>query len=89
MKNPFIAMALMAAVLQENARRSIKGYNQRGLTHRTCIPGKRNPAGTKIAKKFLKQTGHAWKDEIVHTGELTRLNKNRALERQGFMAIRP
>jgi len=48
----------------------------RGSAHR-----KRNPAGSKIARQFVKQSGLPWKGEVYHTGELTRVNRLRQIAR--------
>jgi hypothetical protein len=90
MKNPFIIAAMLAAAMsaavRENAIRSAPGYKpQAGSSSRSRVAGKRNPAGAKIARKWIKATGIAWKGELVHTGALTQLNKDRALKRLGFV----
>ena len=87
MKNPFIQMAVravaMAAAFRENAARSMPGYKA-AAKHRSRIPGKRNPAGSKLARRFAKHQGVEWKGEVVHTGAITKLNRNRMLSRLGF-----
>ena len=45
------------------------------------LRGRRRPAGSKIARKFIEHAGNEWKGEVVHTGELTQLNNERALQR--------
>lgn len=58
MKNPFVMMALMAAAMSaafsENAQRDagIKMPSFGG--HGSREPGKRNPAGTKMVRKFYR-----------------------------------
>ena len=48
---------------------------------RSRIPGKPHVAGSKIARRFTKHNGVAWKGEVFHGGELTVLNNVRALKR--------
>lgn len=90
MKNPFIQMAIIAAAMtaafRENAMRDAGqfGKGRGGNGHPGSKPGnsgKRNPAGSKIARKFIEHNGGKWKGETVHTGALTKLNNARAYKR--------
>ncbi len=51
-------------------------------TPRSRTPGKRNPAGSKVARQFAKHTGAEWKGEVFHGGELTKANNERAHDRR-------
>ena len=46
--------------------------------------GKRNPPGSKIARKLLEHRGFEWRGETFHGGELTAANHARARSRLGL-----
>lgn len=48
------------------------------------VHGKRNPAGSKLARKFVEHSGRAWKGEVISTALLTELNNERAVKRLGI-----
>ena len=60
MKNPFVAMAALAALMESAFRENIlrerfgEGVNQIPGRTRTRIPGRRNPAGAKIIRRFYR-----------------------------------
>lgn len=87
MKNPFIAAVMMAtaiaATVRENAFRSMPDQAFSKSSHRSRIPGKQHPAGSKLARKFIERSGNEWDGETIHTGELTKLNQERAARRAG------
>lgn len=86
MKNPFIAMAVMAAAMaaamKENVYRTA-GVELPGKRTRARIPGPRHPAGSKLARQFARQRGVEWNGEIFHSGTLTQANNERAIGRLG------
>ena len=46
--------------------------------------GKRNPPGSKIARRFIEHQGLKWKGEVFHGGELTDASDKRAGRPKGW-----
>lgn len=96
MRNPFTEMAIMAAAMAAAFRENIMrdagtfGKGRGGKGHggsKRKASHDQNPAGAKIARRFLKHVDKDWNGEVAHTGALTAASDARAGRAAGWAKV--